>query len=267
MRIACLVWLIAGCGFTSQEGPVDPADDDGAGGAPGGGSGGSGATASQCDVTDASLRLCLTFDTPTVQDLVEPPHVLADNTGIQILQILANATAKLDGRSHIRFMPSGDFDAPELTLDLLIDPGKLMKDQNSATLIDHDQHYFAAYQDDGHIQCGIGDKEVTSEATVSGGWHHIACRYEAARHELRVYIDGSVSGCTDVSGGIPAGGPGELAIGASYNASTYQNSYVGSLDSRHVYGRALSDAELCSAAQKTACTTRCPDQGGPRGPQ
>jgi hypothetical protein len=86
-------------------------------------------------------------------------------------------------------------------------------------------------------------------------------RYEAARRELRVYVDGSVSGCTQVSNGIPMGS-GEVAVGASYSASRYQNSYVGSLDSLHLYGRALSDAELCRAAHRTSCNTRCPDSGG-----
>ncbi|HEY0477379.1 MAG TPA: LamG domain-containing protein [Kofleriaceae bacterium] len=273
MRTACLLWLIAGCGFTSQTSPIGgdpgPGDVDGGTGGPAGPGGGSGTSASRCDIdgTGLGLRLCLTFDSPQVQDLVDPPHQVADTTGIQILRILSNATAKLDGNAHIRFMPSTDFDLQALTLELWIDPDKLAKGQSSATILERGQQYFVAYQQDGHLQCGIADQRVTSAVAIVGGWHHVACRFDAA-HELRIYVDGSVSGCTQLPGGIPTGGAGEIAIGASYSASTYQNSYVGSLDNVHLFASALADADLCRAAHKTSCNTRCPEDGGrdPRAP-
>jgi hypothetical protein len=253
MRSACLIGLIAGCGFTSSPAVEDPVGEPG-------GSGGAGGTASQCDVNDPSLRLCLTFQTPMVQDLALPPHPLADTIGIQIL---ADATAKLDGRSHIRFVESADFDVSELTFDLWIDPGKMTKNQGSATILARGQSYDAAYQEDGHVQCGIADQRVVSATAIMNNWHHVACRYDTTAHELRVYIDGDVSGCAPVPGGIPTPGSNGLAIGASYGADgMYQNSYVGGLDGLHLYARARSDAELCTAARRTSCNTQCPDQGG-----
>ena len=85
MRYACLVWLIAGCGFSSSAGPAE--DPGGSGGPNGpGGPGGSGSgsgTASPCDASNPSPLLCVAFGgLPMVQDLAIPAHEILERTGI-----------------------------------------------------------------------------------------------------------------------------------------------------------------------------------------
>ena len=69
------------------------------------GAGGPGSTTG-CDVSDPSLRLCLTFDqTPMrVVDLVNPAmHMLADASGVSQILRLSSGSAQFGPASRIRF--------------------------------------------------------------------------------------------------------------------------------------------------------------------
>src|SRR5262249_53543615 len=119
MRSVCLVWLIAGCGFSG--GPAATGNDPGSGSSTGSGSGsasGSGGTGTthDCDVTGATLRLCVSFgDSPMAQDLLVPPHALIDAVGITPIDGVLNGVAGSFGASsRLRFAESPDFDVSEL---------------------------------------------------------------------------------------------------------------------------------------------------------
>jgi hypothetical protein len=269
MRSLWLVGLIVGCGFgpglpAAEDPSGDPGDDPGdpPGGDPEdppGGGGGSGSAAPNCDVHDASLRLCLTFDDdPMGRDLLTPPHVLIENTGVtRLLLGLAGFTST----SHIRFAETADFDVANLTIDARIDPNRIGQ-RGGYSVIENDRQYAVSYDQDQHVQCTVGGRSVRSATTLGTGLHHVACRYDASTEDLRVYIDGNVAGCVSVRGGIPTTGTAGLAIGASYDGTRYQNNYVGSLDALHLYASAIPEGQICSAAGEESCATRCPDGGG-----
>jgi hypothetical protein len=265
MRSVWLTWLIAGCGFS---GPGLPEGDDPGGSGGSGGATGSGTVdTSACDVHDASLRLCLTFEHSVVQDLVTPPHHLAIAAGVTpILRILSDA-AKLDGGSQIRFDESADLDvADRLTVDMWIDPDHAVQ-TGSYTMIDNHLQYTVSYEQDQRIQCNIGGQTVRSSVDIGIGWHHVACRYDGSKNEVRVYVDGNVAGCGSGPSTIPTSLNTGLAIGASYDGTSYQNHFIGSLDALHLYASALPDGAICSAATgRTSCFTKCPDGDGGHGP-
>src|SRR5258708_1410532 len=122
MRSACLLGLVAGCGFTSAATGADPGA--GAGVGVDGGAAGP-VTVAPCDRTDPQLRLCLTFDQDPmkVQDLISASHTLADDAGVsRILGIVGAGAAQFDLSSRIRFAEHVDFDVAELTIDMWIAP-------------------------------------------------------------------------------------------------------------------------------------------------
>jgi hypothetical protein len=263
MRSVWIVSLIAGCGFTGPDSPVG--DDQGG---PGGGSGGSGSGSSAgtagCDVQVGSLKLCLTFDGHDVHDVLVPPHRLAIGLGVApILRILtSNSDAvRLDGNTRIRFDESPDFDVQNLTVDMWIDPDESMQ-SGSYTIVDNHLQYTVSFEQDHHVQCSIGDQSVNSNNPISSGWHHVACRYEAGRRDLRIYVDGNAAGCGQGPGSIPTNGDGGVAIGASYDGTSYQNNFIGSLDALHLYGSVLSEDAICSDAGRQNCVKGCPGDGG-----
>jgi hypothetical protein len=263
MRWVHVVWLIAGCGFsTSTEpgggDPGDPSDDPGDPGDPTDDPG-PGPIAAVCDVSDPSLRLCLTFDQSPMVDLASPPHALAELAGVTPLPIAGHTVAELGAQSQIRFAEATDLDVAELTVDLWIAPARISR-RRSYWLFDNDTQYAASYEDDERVRCRIGDEVATSEQSFQDGWHHVACRYDAAERELRVYVDGSVAGCTTISNGIPTTGTGGLAIGANYEPTGTRDRFIGRLDGVHLYARALPSTEICLAARRTNCNSSCREE-------
>lgn len=263
MRCVWIVSLIAGCGFTgSDTGGVDPTDPGGTGTGPGGTG-----TAPTCDVHVASLALCLTFDGHVVQDALAHPHPVAVASGIgSILRILSNSDAiKLDATSRIRFDESADFDVKDLTADMWIDPDHAAQ-TTRFTILDNHQQYTVSYETDQHVQCSItGGNPVRSQNPLGPGWHHVACRYDAGKRDLRVYVDGDVAGCGQGPGAIPTDGGAGLAIGASFDGTNYQNSFIGSLDNVHLYASSMTEDQICTDAGQQGCVKTCPDGGGDSG--
>jgi hypothetical protein len=275
MRSACLIALIAGCGFSSVAGSpgAEPGIDSGpAGSGEPNGPGGSGGPVGGCDTSDPSLRLCLTFDqTPMkVTDLINPvAHTVADDFGVTQVLGLASGAAQLAPASRIRFTEHPDFDVAELTVDLWIAPAALVAKQHY-WLLDNNTQYFAIYEGDGSVRCGIGTQtSVSSRArfvpTIPASWHHVACTYAASR-EVRVYVDGDLSGCTTGPSAIPQSGTDGVAIGANYGSGSFHENFVGGLDAVHIYGRAMQATEVCSAAHRTGCDNQCPSTGSGPGP-
>ena len=264
MRRACLVWLIAGCGFSG--GPAGPDEGPGSGSGSGSGSangsGGTGTTSS-CDVTGATLRLCVSFGgNPMAQDLLVPPHVVVDATGIAPIDGILNGVAGNFGTSsRLRFAESPDFDVSDLTLSFAMRPSAMPSGGKRVWMIDNNTQYFATYEDNGSVRCGIGSQFATSQAIVPPGtWHHVACTYSPTTGDkIKVYVDGELSGCQDFSSPIPQGGKDGVAIGANYGGGTYKENYTGRLDTMHLYASALSDSEICEAVGKSGCNNSCPE--------
>jgi hypothetical protein len=292
MRYACLVWLIAGCGFSSSAGPAEDPGGSGGSNGPGEPSGpgsGSGST-SQCDASNPAPLLCVSFGTnPLVQDLVAPAHELLEHTGILPLANIAlpitGFVVKTAGAfgvsSKLRFKERPDLDVNDLTIDLWMAPDGGLVSSDPSWLLDNNGEYYAAYNDDGTVRCGVAGTSVDSRAMVAAGtWHHVACAYAASDRMLRVYVDGDLSGCQTASA-IPHGAKDGVAIGAHYDPKaplqqTFQHNFVGSLGNLHVYGTELTPDQICRAAGRTGCSNSCSggdggdgglaggDPGGPR---
>ncbi|HEX3478270.1 MAG TPA: LamG domain-containing protein [Kofleriaceae bacterium] len=288
MRCAYLLWLIAGCGFSSPAGltddPGSPGGSNGPGGpggpgAPAGPGGGSGST-SPCDASDPAPLLCVSFGgSSLVSDLATPAHELLEHTGIVPLANIALPvtgyvvrTAGMFGPgSQLRIKDRPDLDVNDMTLDLTIDlwmspDGGLSSGPSS--LIDNNGAYDAAYNTSGSVHCGFAGASVDSHAMVAAGtWHHVACTYGMADHQLRVYVDGDLSGCKTTSA-MPRAARDGVAIGASYDPtpkplqSSFQQHFAGRLGHLHVYGIELTPDQICGAANRTGCSQSCPGNDG-----
>jgi len=256
MRLSMVCALvITGCGFESVARPGDRPDSSTDGGSSFGAS---------CDATDPSLRLCLTFDRdPMVQDLSSLAHQVTEATAVGRALRAGSPAAQLDASSRIRIAESSDLDLSELTFDMWILPASIAL-QASYGLLENHAQYNASYQPTGQIRCGTGSDVVDSSIAVADGqWHHVACTYRG--RTMRVYVDGTLAGCGMLRSAVPTLGSDGLAIGASFGSTGYQSTYVGAMDSVHVFARELAPAEVCSAAGKTGCSAKCPSGGGPGG--
>jgi hypothetical protein len=271
MRSACLLWFVAGCGFSSSAGV---AEDPGGPGGPSGPGGGSG-SASRCDASDPSPLLCLAFGgTPVVQDLVAPAHELLEHTGILPLASIAlpitgfvvQTAGAFTAATQLRFKERPDLDVDDLTIDLWMSP-QGEPANNGSSLLDNRTEYAAVYDDDATVRCEVGGASVNSRATVApGAWHHVACTYGKVDRQLRVYVDGDLGGCQTASP-IPHGAKDGVAIGASFDPKAgpqqgFQQNFVGSLGHVHVYGAELAPDQICRAAGRTGCASTCPTTDG-----
>lgn len=285
MRHACLVWLIAGCGFSSSAGLAEDPGGPGPGGpgapaGPGGPGSGSG-SATPCDASNPAPLLCVSFGTnPLVQDLAVPAHELLEHTGIlplvnialPITGFVVKTAGTFGVSSKLRFKERPDLDVDDLTIDLWMAPAGGLVADDPSYLLDNHGEYSAVYNDDGSVRCGVAGTSVDSRATVAAGtWHHVACTYAASDRTLRVYVDGDLSGCQTASA-IPHGAKDGVTIGANFDpkaAQNFQRNFVGSLGHLHVYGTALTPGQICSAAGRTGCSNSCSGgdggDGGSRG--
>jgi concanavalin A-like lectin/glucanase superfamily protein len=269
MRWFWVICLVAGCDFAATAPAAGPGagDDDDQG--PSGTD--AGATAKpECDVTgDPSLQLCVTFDHDAmVQDLSGFAHVVTEATNVTPIDRNGVSPAvALSIASRVHIAEDDQLDVAQMTIDLWIAPAAGAIGHRS-WILDNNTQYFVTYEADGKVRCGIGSKTATSSAAIAiSTWHHVACTYDLRDHELHVYVDGDRSGCTDINTGIPTGGTDGIAIGANYGTGgSYLENYLGGIDGVHLYGRAMSDAEICTAAGKTSCRSMRCDQGGPGGP-
>jgi len=98
------------------------------------------------------------------------------------------------------------------------------------------------------IQIGTGTGNVQRYgATVlaPNTWYHVAGVYDAAARTLQVYLNGALDSGT-LSGTVPAAQfdpPLNVQIGQRTGSPGTYN-FIGTLDEIHVYGRALTPAEL-----------------------
>ena len=264
MRCAWLFALITGCAFTASppsiSGTADGGSDPGSGGTGSGSGSGSGTgttTNPPCDVTgDPSLRLCVGFDrVPMVEDLSDYAHMVTEAVDLAPLTRDGLAAVSLSATSHIQIAEAKDLDVDQLTIDMWIQPAAIATGQRY-WMLDNNTQYFISYLDTKFVRCGIDTQTVDSAAAITDmSWHHVACTYD--RQKLAVYVDGDRSRCMDLSAAIPKSGTLGVAIGANNGAGGYTDHYIGGLDNVHVYARALSTQQICSAAGKSSCNDQC----------
>jgi len=86
--------------------------------------------------------------------------------------------------------------------------------------------------------------QVDLPASWVGSQHHVVGVYDAASHQVRVYVDGVKASASAPTG--PANGGSPLTIGTDPGGSVGAT-FAGTIQQARIYGRALSDADAAAA--------------------
>jgi hypothetical protein len=258
LRLCSVIAVTAGCGFTAS--PGDPGDDVVDPGAP---APDAAAARSLCDANDPTLRFCVDFEAPitdVVSDLsAHGVDAQAASIGRMDHETEHAAALTIGSTIHVAETPKLDI-AQQLALDLWIRPIGQPLAGKKFWMLDNNTQYAASFTEERKARCVIKDRTVDSRPLPADtAWHHVGCTYDGAT--MKVFIDGKLDGCSAQVLAIPTGGTSGLALGANLsgpsNTPLYDEQFVGGLDDVRVWAR--SDIDMCAAADKTGCTTTCPE--------
>lgn len=249
-----MCWIVCasvGCAFTppdSASGP-DAGPDAAADPAP--------AAPAICDRRDPSLRLCVDFDEPIADRSASGAELAASAVTVMVRDGARAAALDEESSLHVRKAAALDLQGG-LALDLWIRPQGVPDPGERFWILDNNQQYAASFTAAGAVRCVIGSFTVDSDPLPDDGlFHHVACTYD--RMKLKVYVDGELSRCANVTIEIPTTGPSGLAIGANLSGSDtapqFADRFIGGLDDVRVWAR--SDLDVCAAAGQTGCRTSC----------
>jgi hypothetical protein len=221
-----------------------------------------------CTTSDGALKLCLEFEDPTL-------GIALDGAGGSHDAIVTAATATtrdipttsraigLGATSSVMIPDSAAFDLQTVTLSAWIQRSALPASGRSYGVIDLGRRQASLSIDDtGHAVCAV--KTDTTLWFRSGGttavneWALAACTYNAPTLCTYVWRNGNPT--ASVTCGTTDGEPldtstnaGE-AIGALLDTSNNPSSrFTGKLDAVRVYGRELTETELCTAGGLSGC--------------
>ncbi|MDQ3341020.1 MAG: LamG domain-containing protein [Myxococcota bacterium] len=219
-------------------------------------------TASRCQTS--GLTLCVDFeDMPNPTDGIASAATITSSNLVPQLRFTAESAAQLqlDPLSLVTVGEVGKLDiASTLTIEMWTKPAVRPPDSGDKQvgLFDNHLQYAMNFEADGDLECTINGDSLDSDVSLAtNAWHHVACTYDGS--QLRVYVDGKLQGCEPISATISNQGTFGSAIGANLdNGPTYKNRFVGQLDNVHVYGRALSAAEICTLWGNGNCDDQCP---------
>jgi hypothetical protein len=255
MRLLSVVLCAAGCTFSAPDG--EPGPDSGV--APTQDPPTS-TPRSICDREDEALRLCVDFRAPFADR--SSRGAALDAIAVSEMKRGDEPAAQLTAAStmHVGESPALDID-DRLTLDMWIQPTGVPVAPSKYWMLDNNTQYAASFTDQRKVRCVIGNQTVDSDPLADDGeFHHIACVYDRTAGKLKVYIDGSVSRCSDETLAIPRTGLAGLAIGANLSgtdaAPAYYEPFVGGIDDVRVWAR--SDLDICAIARGVNCKTACP---------
>jgi hypothetical protein len=82
----------------------------------------------------------------------------------------------------------------------------------------------------------------STEAALPGQWTHLAMSYDATLHQLRLYVNGMLSGVQVGVTVLPATGP--MSVGRARWNGVNSAFFPGVVDEVRVFGKALSDGEV-----------------------
>lgn len=221
--------------------------------------------ARMCSTSDPALRLCIDFDDPTGVTKDQFAHAIeAQNLTPKPRDVEMAVAFEDDSRLHVAETPDLDIvESLTVSMWIYVDIGGLpVSSVSSRWLYDNNTQYYASLRVGGVIRCGSGGEYADSSPIEIGRWHHVTCTYE--RNEIRVYVDGGVGGCENLSNRpLPTGGREGMAIGANVNGGAggpyYSEEFEGGIDNVQVFARKLEAAEVCSAAGQVSCAATCSD--------
>jgi hypothetical protein len=88
---------------------------------------------------------------------------------------------------------------------------------------------------------GTVDRVVSAAPAVTGTWTHLVGEYDAGRHQVRIYVNGVLSGTLAHTSTWSA--TGVFTIGRSMWTSQLSDYFPGAIDEVKLYDRMLSDAD------------------------
>ncbi len=251
--VAALLLGTWGCAF--QPGRFGAADDDDpknptgdAGNAGSGSDGGAITVPRTCAFPDIDLRLCIEFEDRTFSPLV------TDGSQMRLDAMSKEVTERTRGnRFAATFATTSRVDVPEsqaldLTTALTIEMWVYPSWPQPITMLTNAGQYRMQIDGGGRIGCQLPNAQVWSpddQWAPPLQWTFIACSY-APGGVLTVYVDGDVAARQTFSNaGLTGAGTQGTQIGELY---------AGGLDDIRIYGRALSNAEICAHAGRTGCS-------------
>jgi hypothetical protein len=212
------------------------------------------------------MALCIDFEGQGVdafRDGTPASSTMIDVSNVTTMERLPDEdAARFQPRSSFQIGENDRLDIPgALTIEMWANPQAVpWTPDKQVGLFDNHLQYQMNLEQDLRIECRLlgGDYNVDSNAAVTlGSWHHVACTYDGAT--LKVYVNGRLEGCKDMQRTVSIEGTFGSAIGANMDIGPqYKNPFVGELDNVHVYARALTAQEICSAWGYGSCDDTCP---------
>ena len=239
--------IVAGCSFEHGNDPGGPVDETGVDAATGTGSGSS---MIACKFQEADLRLCIEFDDGKVAPLATDNSINrydADGSNVnQLMRGTSPAAGVLaSGRLSVGEKPMLEI-SQQITFETwLYLQWFPLQYAPAFWFVNNRDQYGISVDRDGKLRCHIGNQTADVSFTRET-WHHVACVYDGSR--LKVYLDGQIAKCSDVSGLIPTGGT---------QGTKLVDDTIAGIDDIRIYARALPATDICSHANKTACNSTC----------
>jgi hypothetical protein len=207
-----------------------------------------------CKYPDTALRLCLEFEDqkygPTISDTsASMLQVTADDLGHWPGRAFGTHAAGSYLQTDVHVAESAMLDiTKEITFELwLALPGTPYV---GGTIFENTNQYGLTVDSSGRATCRVGSATAQSAALARDTWHHIACRY--ADDKLSMYLNGVAVRCEDASS-LPTNG----TSGTRIMRTLFNSGYTGAIDDIRVYARKLDSQEICTHADKSACSSSC----------
>ena len=248
MRRLVVVVALTGCTFSPQQADPDPKDPPPTKPNP------DPTPKGTCHITDPELRLCLDFEDKAIEPIARDGSTFGHDASTQSVTTMPH-----DREQAMHLQPSSgafapvDFAATPMSYELFVSPDAAPT---------HDEYVistatYGVFRDhDGTVACDFGGNTVWSPKPIAvGAWTHVGC---VADDTLRIYVNGDVVDCTDLSQSQVLGGD-DLLIG---NSPDGMQDFVGGVDNIRVFSRALSADDMCARAGRSQCKSSCP-QGSP----
>jgi hypothetical protein len=222
-----------------------------------------------CSTTDSSLKLCLELEDASVGTALDGSgqqhHASVSGASASTRDVPAVSRAlQVGASSAIMIGDTPDFDLQTLTISAWVKrSGSPSLDQRYGIVDVGRKQAALALDDQGRVVCMVKtDFDIWIgtgfAATAIDEWSLVACTYDAP--ELCMYTFKNGSSNPDVDCGATDGEPLDMSInaggtiGALFDSSNQPSSKLaGSVDSIRVYGRALTESQLCNANGLSGC--------------
>jgi hypothetical protein len=142
------------------------------------------------------------------------------------------------------------FDVSAITIEAWINPSQLPDSGEQSDILDVDTQYAFLLDHDGTLTCDIHNLgSFTSTVAIPiDQWTHVACTYDGTLVG-QIYVNGTQRGFKNGPGAIAKGGH-PMAIAAN---SPNGSQLIGLIDELRLLSVVRSHAELCTDAARTGC--------------